>query len=575
MDSSGELSSSFSFVASSCVTNGSCASELGASPDNLSLTKLSSNLERLLADAEFDYADALIVVDGKPVGVHRCILAARSPFFHDLFKNGTGEVAKEGKPKYHLSDMVSQISIGYETFNVILNYMYTGKLKASPAEVSTCVYDVCTHDACRPAIDYAVELMYACVTFQMKELVPAVKRRLFNFVEKALVEDVIPVILTAFNCQLTDLRSHCVQRIARSDLDKVSLEKELPDQVSTEIISLRKKFLQEIEPTLTVVDPLHERRIGRIHKALDSDDIELVKLLLDESKVTLDDAFALHYAVAYCDPKIVKELLSMRAVTLDHRNSRGYTVLHVAARRKEPSIIIALLANGARAALTAMDGQTAVTICRMLTRPKDYNENTKQGQESNKSRLCIDVLQREMRRSPLTPELSISSPVMADDFQMRLDYLENRVAFAQLLFPSEARLAKEIGREHAALLLASKGFTDLRSVDLNESPDMKAMRLVSRMEALQKTVETGRRYFPLCSEVIDKFLEDDMPDIVFLEKGSAEEKKIKKRRFIELKDDVQKAFNRDMAQKNHASLASSSSSSSSLKDGVNGKFRKK
>lgn len=92
---------------------------------------------------------------------------------------------------------------------------------------------------------------------------------------------------------------------------------------------------------------------------------------------------------------------------------------------------------------------------------------------------------------------------------------------------------------------------------------------------LQLLVETGRYYFPLCSEVIDKFLEDDMPDIVFLEKGSIEEKKIKKRRFIELKEDVQKAFNRDVTQKNQASLASSSSSSSSLKDGINAKTRKK
>lgn len=175
MDSSGELSSAFSFVASSCVTTGFCGTDHDTNPDILSITKLVSNFERLLVDNEFDYADADIVVEGKAVGVHRCILAARSPFFHELFKNGKVEVLKEGKPKYQLSDMVSEVSIGYETFNVILNYIYTGKLKDSPVEVSTCVYDACTHDACRPAIDYAVELMYACVTFHLKELVPAIK----------------------------------------------------------------------------------------------------------------------------------------------------------------------------------------------------------------------------------------------------------------------------------------------------------------------------------------------------------------------------------------------------------------
>uniref|UniRef100_A0A7N0T2N0 C2HC NPR-type domain-containing protein n=1 Tax=Kalanchoe fedtschenkoi TaxID=63787 RepID=A0A7N0T2N0_KALFE len=210
---------------------------------------------------------------------------------HPVLSPVSDKFAKQGgKPKYHLSDMVSQISIGYEEFTVILDYMYSGKLTASPMEVSTCVYNVCTHDACRPPIDYAVELMYSCATFQMKELVATVKRHLFSFVEKTLVEDVIPIRLTAFHCQLTDLFSLFIQRVVQSDLDKVSLEKELPDQVSTEIISLRKKLLQEIEPTWMKVDPLHERRIGRIHKALDSDDIELVKLLVDESNVTLDGA---------------------------------------------------------------------------------------------------------------------------------------------------------------------------------------------------------------------------------------------------------------------------------------------
>lgn len=86
-------------------------------------------------------------------------------------------------------------------------------------------------------------------------------------------------------------------------------------------------------------------------------------------------------------------------------------------------------------------------------------------------------------------------------------------------------------------------------------------------------VEMGRRYFPNCSEVLDKFMEDDLPDLFYLEKGNPHEQRIKRTRFLELKEDVQKAFNKDKAEINRSGL-SSSSSSSSLKDGANHKLRK-
>lgn len=187
MDNINELSSSLSFASSSYISNGSSTShnafppaspEPGQSLENLSLSKLSSNLEKLLVDDEFsDYTDAEIVVDGVPVGVHRCILASRSQFFHELFKKGHPDSTKEGKPRYLMSELVPYGKVGVEAFDVFLNYLYTGtgKLKASPEEISTCVDDNCAHDACPPAINYAVELMYASATFQMKELVMLVQ----------------------------------------------------------------------------------------------------------------------------------------------------------------------------------------------------------------------------------------------------------------------------------------------------------------------------------------------------------------------------------------------------------------
>ncbi|KAL7211099.1 hypothetical protein ACSBR2_014056 [Camellia fascicularis] len=91
---------------------------------------------------------------------------------------------------------------------------------------------------------------------------------------------------------------------------------------------------------------------------------------------------------------------------------------------------------------------------------------------------------------------------------------------------------------------------------LNETPLMQKKRLLSRMQTLSKAVEMGRRYFPHCSEVLDKFMEDDLPDLFYLEKGTPEEQLIKRKRFVELKEDVQKAFNEDKAELHHSGLSS-------------------
>lgn len=586
MANSSEPLSSLSFTSSSHMSNGSTnhnisncsASEASSSLEIISLSKLSSSLEQLLISGGSDFSDADVIVEGIPVGVHRCILGSRSKFFYELFKRDQGSSEKEGKPKYYMSELLPYGKVGYEAFLIFLSYLYTGKLKPYPPDVSTCVDNLCAHDACRPAISISVELMYASSIFQVQELISLFQRRLLNFVGKALVEDVIPILVVAFHCQSSQLITQCVDRVARSNFDDISLEKELPHEIAENIKLLRQKPQSDDEQNISSVDPLREKRLRRILKALDSDDVELVTLLLSESDITLDEAYALHYAAAYCDPKVVSEVLSLGLADVNLRNSRDYTVLHIAAMRKEPSIIVSLLTKGARASETTRDAQSAVTICRRLTRPKDYNAKTKQGEEANKDRLCIDVLEREMRRNPLAGNASLSSPTMADDLDMKLLYLENRVAFARLLFPLEAKVAMEIAHAETApefaLLSASRGSSgNLREVDLNETPIMQKKRLRSKVETLGKTVEMGRRYFPNCSQVLDKFMEDDLPDLFYLEKGTPDEQRIKRRRFMELKEDVQLAFNKDKAEFRRAGF-SSSSSSSSPKDSVNHKIRK-
>lgn len=89
-------------------------------------------------------------------------------------------------------------------------------------------------------------------------------------------------------------------------------------------------------------------------------------------------------------------------------------------------------------------------------------------------------------------------------------------------------------------------------------------------------VETGRRFFPNCSEVLDQLLEDDTLGTLLLEKGTPEEQRLKRMRYMELKQDVMKAFNKDLAEHKWTGLSTSSSCSTSPKvSAMHNKFRKK
>ena len=166
-----EPSSSLSFASSSVSIS---SLEPRSNLEIVSLSKLSSSLERLLLDSDFDCSDAIIVVEGESVAVHRCILAARSRFFYELFsKSRSAPISEEdnGKPRFQIADLVPDGRVRVEAFKAFLGYLYSGKLKPSPPEVSNCADAVCAHDACGPAINFAVELMYASSVFQIPELV--------------------------------------------------------------------------------------------------------------------------------------------------------------------------------------------------------------------------------------------------------------------------------------------------------------------------------------------------------------------------------------------------------------------
>ncbi|CAA0837072.1 Regulatory protein NPR3 [Striga hermonthica] len=548
--------------------------------DLSSLASLSSNLGQLVSAAEFnDYSDAEIVADGIPVGVLRGVLAARSPFFHELFQKDRVGPTNTTERKYLLSDLVPGGTVGYDAFLTVLIYLYTGRVRPAPPDASTCVDETCRHDSCVPAVEYHVQLLYACAAFRINDLMDFVERRLQYFANQVLVEDMIRIVKAAIHCGSTRLVSHCVHRIALVDIDDVIVDRTLPADIATRIKTIRAESDYEQEHDSSQVKLLHclNRKVNkRIYRALDSDDVQLVKLLLDESNLTLDETYALHYAAAFCSPKVFDEVRSLGKANLNIRNARGYTVLHIAAKQRDPSIALRVLEHGGCPMVRTWDGRTAAAMRRRITRPKDFYSATGPGKKTNTDRLCIEVLEREMRGgSPwngTVPEKE-SAMVAAHDLRMSLLLLENKVAMARYLFPEEARLAMHIARADTTSefsgLSTSTGSSsgNSRDVDSYEIPPEQVNRLQQRLQALQKAVEASRRFFPNCADVVDKLLEDDTLGDLLLEKGSPEEQRTKRVRYMELKADLMKAFDKDMAvnKRQASSYRASLSGSRSLK----------
>lgn len=250
------------------------------------------------------------------------------------------------------------------------------------------------------------------------------QRRLIDVLERVATDDV-PLILSVSNmcsssCQR--LQERCIEIVARSDLNMATLEKKLPSDIVKQITEHR-VYLGFLNPH---ADNFPNKYARQIHRAIDSDDVELISMLLKEGHTTLDDAYALHYAVEHCDSKITMELLDLELANINHRNFRGYTVLHVAAIRKDPKIIVSLLTKGACPSDLTLDGRKAVDIAKRMTKSADYNLVTEQGQASPKDRLCIEILEQAERRDPLIGEASVSLALAGDDMRGKLLYLENR-----------------------------------------------------------------------------------------------------------------------------------------------------
>lgn len=548
-----------------------------ADADVEALRRLSDNLAAAFRSPE-DFAflaDARIAVPGGGGGggdllVHRCVLSARSPFLRGVFARRAAAAAggggEDGSERLELRELLGgggeEVEVGYEALRLVLDYLYSGRVGDLPKAACLCVDEDCAHVGCHPAVAFMAQVLFAASTFQVAELTNLFQRRLLDVLDKVEVDNLLLILSVANLCNKSCMKllERCLDMVVRSNLDMITLEKSLPPDVIKQIIDARL--------SLGLISPENKgfpnKHVRRIHRALDSDDVELVRMLLTEGQTNLDDAFALHYAVEHCDSKITTELLDLALADVNHRNPRGYTVLHIAARRREPKIIVSLLTKGARPADVTFDGRKAVQISKRLTKQGDYFGVTEEGKPSPKDRLCIEILEQAERRDPQLGEASVSLAMAGESLRGRLLYLENRVALARIMFPMEARVAMDIAQVDGTLEFNLGSGANppperqRTTVDLNESPFIMKEEHLARMTALSKTVELGKRFFPRCSNVLDKIMDDETDPVSLGRDTSAE----KRKRFHDLQDVLQKAFHEDKEENDRSGLSSSSSSTS-------------
>lgn len=455
--------------------------------------------------------------------------------------------------------------MGYDSLVSVLVYLYCGKVRLPPEGVCSCADEACSHVACRPALDFMVGTLFAAFTFECTELVMVYQQQLIDILDKVAIDDILVILSVANMCcnACERLLRKCMEIVVMSDIDTITLEKALPQDVVKRITDSRRSS------GLVGMDgnDFPDKHVKRIYRALDSDDVELLRMLLKEAPTTLDDAYALHYAVAYCDSKVTTELLDIGLADLNRKNPRGYTVLHIAAMRKEPKIIVSLLTKGARPSELTSDGRKALQISKRLTKYADYHKSTEEGMASPKDRLCVEILEQAERRDPLLGEASVSLAMAGDDLRSRLLYLENRVCLAKLLFPTEAKVAIDIAQVDDTSDLPSTSNFKLSpgrqstAVDLNDAPFKLKEEHLTRLRALSRTVELGKRFFPRCSDVLNKIMDsDNFPSLAPLPYETPEERELKKRKIEEFQSVLTKAYNEDKEEMDTPFISSSSSS---------------
>ncbi|CAO2167711.1 unnamed protein product [Urochloa humidicola] len=410
------------------------------------LKSLSMDYLNLLINGQA-FSDVTFNVEGRLVHAHRCILAARSLFFRKFFCGAAAASDQAGAgPGALLLDHLSPRSpsggssassprsaaasaaapgavipvnsVSYEVFLLLLQFLYSGQVSLVPQKGEPrpgCGERGCWHTHCAAAVDLALDTLAAARSFGVEELALLTQKQLAGMVEKASIEDVMKVLMASRKQDLHQLWSTCSHLVAKSGLPPEVLAKHLPIDVVAKIDELRlKSSMSRRSPFQLAAHHGHHHpheassggsggelvddhhKIRRMRRALDSSDVELVKLMVMGEGLNLDEALALHYAVENCSREVVKALLELGAADVNHpAGPAGKTPLHVAAEMVCPDMVAVLLDHHADPNVRTVEGVTPLDILRTLTSDFLF-KGAVPGLahiEPNKLRLCLELVQ--------------------------------------------------------------------------------------------------------------------------------------------------------------------------------------
>ncbi|KAI3905587.1 hypothetical protein MKX01_036496 [Papaver californicum] len=386
------------------------------------------------------FSDVTFSVEGRLVHAHRCILAARSLFFRKFFcgqdssssssSSSVGGVSENninksgGSPSSSSAAANSNIragnstqqqvvipvnSVGYEVFLLMLQYLYSGQVSIVPQKHEprpNCGERGCWHTHCTSAVDLALDTLSAARSFGVEQLALLSQKQLASMVEKASIEDVMKVLIASRKQDMHQLWTRCSHLVAKSGLPPEVLAKHLPMDVVAKIDELRLKSSiagrslfsshHQHQYELAAAADLEDQKIRRMRRALDSSDVELVKLMVMGEGLNLDEALALHYAVENCTREVVKALLELGAADVNYQaGPAGKTPLHLAAEMVCPDMVAVLLDHHAAPNVRTIEGITPLDILRTLTSDFLF-KGVVPGLshiEPNKLRLCLELVQ--------------------------------------------------------------------------------------------------------------------------------------------------------------------------------------